>query len=73
MVTTLAAQFVGIRGLQRIVRIVVICLSWLTNSVLVYEPKCGGGAGVCGVSANANSCAQWSPREDKKRHNILLL
>jgi hypothetical protein len=24
-------------------------LSWLTNSALVYEPKCGGGGG-CGVS-----------------------
>jgi hypothetical protein len=23
-------------------------LSWLTNSVLVYEPKCGGGVGVAG-------------------------
>jgi hypothetical protein len=28
-------------------------LSWLTNSALVYEPKCGGG-----VSANEYSCAQ---------------
>jgi hypothetical protein len=28
-------------------------LSWLTNSALVYEPKCGGaGGGSCGVSAN---------------------
>ncbi len=23
-------------------------LSWLTNSVLVYEPKCGGEVGVAG-------------------------
>ncbi len=23
-------------------------LSWLTNSALVYEPKCGGGGGVTG-------------------------
>jgi hypothetical protein len=23
-------------------------LSWLTNSALVYEPKCGGGGGVAG-------------------------
>jgi hypothetical protein len=30
-------------------------LSWLTNSALVYEPKCGGGGG-CGVSANEYSC-----------------
>jgi hypothetical protein len=29
-------------------------LSWLTNSALVYEPKCGGS---CGVSANEHSCA----------------
>jgi hypothetical protein len=29
--------------------------SWLTNSALVYEPKCGGRRGKCGVSAN---CAQ---------------
>jgi hypothetical protein len=28
-----------------------ICrLSWLTNSALVYEPKCGGGGGVGGVN-----------------------
>jgi hypothetical protein len=30
--------------------------SWLTNSALVYEPKCGGGGGNCGVSANEYSC-----------------
>jgi hypothetical protein len=31
-----------------------ICLlSWLANSALVYEPKCGGGGGGgCGFSAN---------------------
>ncbi len=28
----------------------------LTNSSLVFEPKCGGGGG-CGVSANEYSCA----------------
>jgi hypothetical protein len=32
-------------------------LSWLTNSPLVYEPKCGGGKGRK-VSANEYSCAQ---------------
>jgi hypothetical protein len=32
------------------------CLSWLTNSALVYEPKYGEGGG-CGVSANEYSCA----------------
>jgi hypothetical protein len=30
-------------------------LSWLTNSALVYEPKCRGGGG-CEVSANEYSC-----------------
>ncbi len=30
-------------------------LSWLTNSALVYEPKCRGGG--CGVSDNNYSCA----------------
>ncbi len=35
-------------------------LSWLTNSALVYEPKCGRGEGggvVCGVSDDEYSCA----------------
>ncbi len=35
-------------------------LSWLTNSALVYEPKCGGRRGwgwACWVSANEYSCA----------------
>jgi hypothetical protein len=31
-------------------------LSWLTTSVLVYEPKCGGGGG-CKASATEHSCA----------------
>jgi hypothetical protein len=33
-------------------------LSWLTNSTLVYEPKCGGKGVNCGASANEYSCAQ---------------
>jgi hypothetical protein len=33
-------------------------LPWLTNSALVYEPKCGGRVGGCGVSANEYSCTQ---------------
>ncbi len=33
------------------------CLSWLTNSALVYEPKFAGGGGY-GVSANEYSCTQ---------------
>jgi hypothetical protein len=32
-------------------------LSWLTNSALVYEPKCGGWGWGCGASANEYSCA----------------
>jgi hypothetical protein len=35
-------------------------LSWMTNSALVYEPKCGGkgcGGKGCRVSANEYSCA----------------
>jgi hypothetical protein len=30
-------------------------LFWLTNSALIFEPKCGRGG--CGVSANEHSCA----------------
>ncbi len=29
----------------------------LTNSAFVYEPKCGGRRGSCGVAANECSCA----------------
>ncbi len=29
--------------------------SWLTNSALVYKPKCGGREEVAGVSANEYS------------------
>jgi hypothetical protein len=32
-------------------------LSWLTNSALVYEPKCVGGGGGCWVSAKEYCCA----------------
>ncbi len=32
-------------------------LSWLTNSALVYESKCGESGWSCGVSANEYSCA----------------
>ncbi len=31
-------------------------LSFLTNSALVYEPKCRGRREGCGVSANEHSC-----------------
>ncbi len=30
-------------------------LSWLTNSALLFEPKCGGRRGVAGVSANEHT------------------
>jgi hypothetical protein len=43
------------RGVTKIWR-----LSLLTNSALVYEPKCGGGES-CGVPANEYSCAPRSP------------
>jgi hypothetical protein len=33
-------------------------LSRLSNSALVYEPKCRGRGGRCGVSANEYSCTQ---------------
>jgi hypothetical protein len=36
-------------------------LSWLTNSALVYEPKCRGWD--CGVSANEYSCAHGAPNK----------
>ncbi len=45
-------------------------LSWLTNSALVYEPKCGGGG--CGVSANEYSCTQ-EPRETWRSNSIFHL
>ncbi len=32
-------------------------LSWLTNSVLVYEPKCGGSGGVAGSQSMSTSAA----------------
>ncbi len=32
-------------------------LYWLTNSTLVYELKCRGSGGGCGVSSNDHSCA----------------
>jgi hypothetical protein len=39
-------------------------LSW-PIAPLVYEPKCGGGGGGCGVSANENSCAHLGDLEPK--------
>jgi hypothetical protein len=37
-------------------------LSWLTNSALVYEPKCGGGVGVAG-SQPKRTVAHRSPNK----------
>ncbi len=51
-------------------------LSWLTNSALVYESKCGGREGVCGVSANEYSCSHhviWSPNKLWRSNSILYL
>ncbi len=49
-----------IRGSQRDVK--RCSLSWLTNSALVYEPKCGlGGAG--GGPGVANQYSWWSPNK----------
>ncbi len=39
-------------------------LFWLTNSALVYDPKCGGGGRGCGASANKYSYVRtWSPNK----------
>jgi hypothetical protein len=35
-------------------------LSWLTNTALVYEPKCGGRGGVAG-SQSMSTAVQRSP------------
>ncbi len=51
------------------------CLSWLTNSALVYESKCGG-MGSCGVSANEYSCVHhvtWSPNKLWRSNSIFNL
>jgi hypothetical protein len=45
-------------------------LSWLTNSALVYEPKCGGS---CGVSANEYSCFHRSPNKLWRSNSIFHL
>ncbi len=36
-------------------------LSWLTNSALVYEPKCGGRGGVAGSRPMSVQLCTWSP------------
>jgi hypothetical protein len=47
-------------------------LSWLTNSALVYEPKCGGGRG-CGVSANEYSQGDTKTCRLSLRTNSVLV
>jgi hypothetical protein len=59
---SVAGQFRGQKGLAPLKTqgVTERCrLSWLTNSALVYEPKCveRGKGGGCGVSANEYSCA----------------
>jgi hypothetical protein len=39
----------------------VVYVSWLTNSALVYEPKCGGGGGLRGLSYEYS----WANRAPK--------
>ncbi len=51
-------------------------LSWLTNSALVYEPKCGGGGLLALVSANEYSCAYhvtWIPNKLWRTTSIFKL
>ena len=50
-------------------------LSWLTNSALVYEPKCGGwGAEGYGVSANEYiQLFTWSPNKLWRSNSIFNL
>jgi hypothetical protein len=47
-------------------------LSWLTNSDLVYEPKCEG-AGGCGVSANEYTAVHRSPKKLWRSNSIFNL
>ncbi len=50
------------------------CLSWLTDSVLVYEPKCGemGGGRSQPMSAAMNKCT-WSPNKLWRSNSIFIL
>ncbi len=50
---------------QGVTRRCRLYLNW-PIAPLVYEPKCGGGKGGCGVSADENSCAHhvtWCPNK----------
>jgi hypothetical protein len=52
-------------------------LSWLTNSAIVYEPKCGRmgwmGWGGGGVSANEQSLCAWSLNKLQRSNSIFNL
>jgi hypothetical protein len=47
-------------------------LSWLTYSVLVYEPKCGGSGGVAG-SQPVSTAVHRSPNKLCRSYSILNL
>ncbi len=47
-------------------------LSWLTNSTLVYEPKCGGG-GELRVLSQWVQLYSWSPHKFLKSNSFLIL
>jgi hypothetical protein len=63
-----------IRGLQRDVENLRCCLSWLTNSALVYEPKCGGiGRGRVAGSLPMSSAVNMSPNKLWRSKSIFNL
>jgi hypothetical protein len=48
-------------------------ISWLTNSALVYEPKCGGwGVGLWGLSQWVQ-LRTWSPNKHRRSSSIFNL
>ncbi len=47
-------------------------LSWLTNSALVYDPKCGGGRELWGLSQWVQLCT-WSPNKLWRSNSIFNL
>ncbi len=55
-------------------RVIKRCsLSWLTNSALVYEPKCGGGRGGVGRSQPMSTAVHRSPNKLWRKNSILNL
>jgi len=51
LITRQSLAMVNTRGFRNWCR-----LSWMTNSALLYEPKCGGRGEVAESSANEYSC-----------------